>query len=69
MGRDGRIDALRATMRELDEAVREAEAIRGALERQRARRPFWPDRRSPKHWSSEAVLSVEPGWGDAEPSE
>jgi len=56
-------------MRELDEAVREAEAIRGALERQRARRPFWPDRRSPKHWSSEAVLSVEPGWGDAEPSE
>lgn len=50
MGPDRRIDELRAVMRQLDDAMREAESLRAHLDRARTRQPFWPDRRSPKRW-------------------
>ena len=37
-------------MRQLDDAMREAESVRAHLDRARTRQPFWPDRRSPKRW-------------------
>jgi len=59
MRRDGRIDELRAMMRQLDDAMREAEAVRSHLDRARTREPFWPDRRAPKRWERESTTAAD----------
>jgi hypothetical protein len=43
-------DQLKALIRQLDEAVRDAEQVRNHVERQMRSRTMWPDRREPRHW-------------------
>jgi hypothetical protein len=43
-------DEVRQLLRKLDEAVRDAETIRGHVERQMRRSAMFPDRRRPRHW-------------------
>jgi hypothetical protein len=46
----GPSERLKALIRQLDEAVRDAEQVRSHVERQMRRKPIWPDRREPRHW-------------------
>ena len=59
MGGDRRIDELRAIMRQLDDAMREAESLRAHLDHTRPREPFWPDRRVPKRWERATVAAAD----------
>ena len=46
----GASERLRALIEQLDEAVRDAEQVRGHVERQMRAKRIWPDRREPRHW-------------------
>ena len=43
-------DDLRATLEEFEQTIREADLVRGHVERQLNRKPFFPERRNPKRW-------------------
>ena len=43
-------DDLRALLAEIERTLAASEAVRAHAERQIRRKPFYPDRREPKHW-------------------
>jgi hypothetical protein len=42
---------IREMVERVDGIVRDAESVRAHVDRAMRRRPFWPDRRQPRHWS------------------
>jgi hypothetical protein len=43
-------ERIHALIEELDRTVRDAEVVRFHVERQLRSRPFYPERRDPRHW-------------------
>jgi hypothetical protein len=54
---DWRPEDIRAILDQLSQTIRDAESVRSHVERSLRRPPFWPDRRTPKHWANDEVLS------------
>ena len=46
-------EAIHNLLERVDTLVRDAESVRAHVDRMMRRRPFWPERRQPKHWSEE----------------
>jgi len=55
MGSYRDVERIRSAIEQLEDAVREAEAIRDEIDRVRRRQPYWPERRAARHWSSDAA--------------
>jgi hypothetical protein len=47
--------AIRNLVERVDTMVRDAESVRAHVDRMMCRRPFWPERRQPKHWQQDSV--------------
>ena len=47
-------DQVKALTRQLETAISASEQVRGHVERQLRRKPFYPDRRHPRHWDDES---------------
>ena len=51
------LEQIRSALDQLENAMREAEALRDDIDRARRTPPFWPERRAPQRWSKDSVVS------------